>query len=65
MLTVIKTIPQAAIQFAAYDGVKDILISFFPRDAADGMSQVNLQFSSPVSAMKSSYVHFGNLLQAY
>ena len=40
-LTVIKTIPQAAIQFAAYDGVKDILMSISPRDAAEGMSQVN------------------------
>lgn len=39
MLTVLKTIPQAAIQFAAYDGVKDILVSLFPRDNSSHLSQ--------------------------
>lgn len=39
-LTVLKTIPQSAIQFAAYDGAKDALLSIFPRSGKDGLSQV-------------------------
>jgi len=40
MLTVLKTIPQSAIQFAVYDGTKDFILAAFPRESSQGLSQV-------------------------
>lgn len=40
LVTVLKTIPQSAIQFAAYDQAKDAMLTIIPRDQGAGLRQV-------------------------
>ena len=40
LVTVMKTIPQCAIQFAAYDQAKDAMLNIFPRKPDAGLRQV-------------------------
>ena len=40
LVTVLKTIPQSAIQFAAYDQAKDAMLTLIPRRQGDGLRQV-------------------------
>ena len=49
LVTVLKTIPQSAIQFAAYDQAKDAMLTSIPRDQGAGLRQVLAQVTIPVN----------------